>query len=114
MVPKELRMVDSPSKKTSETRKIENLLLQHFPDYPEGYPPSAYRYNPGSIRVRVVSNRFSGKELGERDDLVYPILKKNLPEGTWQDITIILLLAPEELKDSLANLEFEHPVLSPR
>jgi Trp operon repressor len=59
-----------------------------------------------------VSKRFSGKDRVERWDMVIPILKENLPEDTWQDVTLILLLAPEELKDSLMNREFERPTSS--
>jgi len=59
-----------------------------------------------------VSQRFSGKDRVERWDMVIPILKENLPEDTWQDVTLILLLAPEELKDSLMNREFERPTPS--
>ena len=99
-------------KRTAETKKIEQLLLKHFPDHPSEYPPSAYRYNPASIRVRVVSDRFNGMDRVDRSDLVYPILKNNLAEDTWQDIMLIILLTPEELEDSVANREFEKPTPS--
>ncbi len=105
-------MIDLQSKKTAETKKIEKLLREHFPDHPPKYPPTAYRYNSASIRVRVVSKQFAGKDRVERSEMVYPILEKNLPEDTWQDITLILLLAPAEVKDSLINLEFENPTPS--
>ena len=106
-------MPKQPKQKTTETRKIEKLLREHFPDHPPEFPPKAYRYNPASIRVRVVSERFSGKDLVERSELVYPILEKNLPEETWQDVTVILLLPPEEVEDSFMNREFEKPTPSP-
>ncbi|MBI1900034.1 MAG: BolA/IbaG family iron-sulfur metabolism protein [Planctomycetia bacterium] len=105
-------MVRLKLKRTAETKKIEKLLLKHFPDHPQEYPPSAYRYNPASIRVRVVSDRFDGMDRVERSDLVYPILKNNLSEDTWQDIMLIILLTPKELEDSVANREFEKPTPS--
>jgi|SRR5947209_2358861 len=105
-------MADLKAKRTTETKRVEKILAEHFPDHPPKYPPLAYRYNSASIRVRVVSRRFSGKDRIERSELVYPILEKNLPEETWQDITLIVLLAPEEIKDSLMNLEFENPTPS--
>src|SRR5437868_1464922 len=95
--------------KTVETKRIEKLLLKHFPDHPEEYPPATYRYNPASIRVRVVSDRFERKDRVERSEMVYPILKENLPENTWQDITLILLMSPAEVEESSMNREFEHP-----
>jgi stress-induced morphogen len=95
--------------KTPETRKIENLLRKQFPDYPPKHPPAAYRYNPASIRVRVVSNRFSGMTHLQSYDLVNAILEKHLPEETRGDIMLVLTFPPEEVGDSLANFEFEHP-----
>src|SRR5205085_9959793 len=102
-------MIDLKTKQSAETKRIEKLLLKHFPEHPAEYPPAAYRYNPASIRVRVVSDRFEGKDRVERSEMVYPILKENLPENTWQDITLILLMTPDEVEDSLMNREFEHP-----
>jgi stress-induced morphogen len=105
-------MLDTKTMKTAETKKIEKLLLKHFPDHPPEFPPAAYRYNRASIRIRVVSPRFTEMDLVQRDEMVYPILKKNLPEETWQDISVILLLSPEEIETSPGNLEFEHPTPS--
>ncbi len=105
-------MPKKSKQKNAQTREIEKLLRAHFSDYPPEYPPEAYRYNPASIRVRVVSDRFSGKNRVERSEMVYPILEKNLPEDTWQDITVILLLAPDEVEDSFMNREFEKPTPS--
>ncbi len=98
-------------KKTPETDRIEELLRQHFPHYPPDHPPAAYRYNPASIRVRVVDESFRGKSLPDREDLVLPVLR-TLPEETQDDITILLLLAPEEIGRSFMNLEFESPTPS--
>lgn len=106
-------MIRSPKRKDRETQKIERLLGESFPDFPEEYPPEAYRYNPASIRLRLVSPRFKGKNRVEREKMVLPVLKKHLSEETWQDLTLVLLLTPEELGDSLTNLEFKDPTPSP-
>lgn len=42
-------------------------------------------------------------------DMVYPVLEQNLSQDIWDDIIFIVLLAPEEVEDSPANFEFEHP-----
>ena len=104
--------MNAAAKKNAEIRQIEKLLKQHFPDHPEGYPPTAYRYNSASIRVRIVSEQFEGKNRVERGESVYSLLQKNLPEETWQDITLIILLTPNEVQDSLMNMEFESPTPS--
>jgi hypothetical protein len=59
-----------------------------------------------------VSKQFSGKDRADRSDMVYPILQGNLPEDTWQDIMMLLLLSPDEVDESSANFVFEHPTPS--
>lgn len=95
-------------KRTDETRSIEQLLRQHFPGSPAEFPPTAYRYNSASIRVRLVNPAFQGKSRIEREDLVYPLLR-TLPENTQDDIMILLLLTPEEVSNTLMSFEFDHP-----
>ncbi len=95
--------------KTPETRKIEKLLRKQFPEYPPKYPPAAYRHNPASISVRVVSHQFKGMNRVKRTEVVFPILEKNLPDQTWEDVMLVVLLTPEEIKESDMNFRFEHP-----
>lgn len=99
-------------RKTAETKKVEKILREQIRDFPPEYPPEAYRYNSACIRVRVVSPLFQDMDLSERAKLVYPILKKGLPEETWWDITMVLLFSPDEMEDSIANREFESPTPS--
>jgi stress-induced morphogen len=95
-------------KQTKETKDIEDLLKKRFPGFPEDHPPAAYRYNSASIRARLVHRRFEGKSLSARERMVLPVIRL-LPEETQMDITILLLLAPDEIGESLGNFEFEHP-----
>jgi stress-induced morphogen len=94
------------SKRTPETRDVEQALQQHFSQ------ADAYRFNPASIRVRVVDDRFKGKDVEERDEMVERVLTQ-LPEGTQRDIINLLTIYPGETADSLRaqllNLEFEDP-----
>ena len=99
-------------KYTRETRRIEALLREHFPGYCPDHPPEAYRYNSASIRVRLVDKAFEGKSLVEREKMVIPVLE-SLPENTLADITILLLLTPAEMSNSLMSLEFDQPTPSP-
>lgn len=98
-------------KKTKETRAIEKLLKESFPAYPPDYPPEAYRYNSVSIRVRLIHDDFRDTTRSAREDRVLPVIR-TLPDETQEDITILLLLAPNELDRSPMNIEFEHPVPS--
>jgi len=92
-------------KKTAETRQVEGLLKPHFAEV------EAYRQNSASIRVRIIDSRFRGKSRTDREAMVLPLLEK-LPEATQGDITVLLLLAPEERSSSMMNVEFEDPVQS--
>lgn len=106
-------MSDWESKRTDETRRVEALLRKHFQQ------ADAYRFNSASIRIRVTDDRFRGKTIAEREDLVIPVLK-TLPEETYEDILMLLTIAPGELIDaapevlsrSMMNNEFESPALS--
>jgi stress-induced morphogen len=93
-------------KKTDETRRIEAALRGKFPK------TDAYRFNSGSIRVRVVDERFRGKSVEHREKMVLPLLQR-LPENTQADVMILLTLAPEETESlngrGLVNAEFENP-----
>jgi len=98
-------------KMTRETKLVERVLRENFPDYPKDYPPIAYRYNPSSIRVRLVHKSFKGKSLSERDDMVLPVIE-TLPEKIQADIYILLLLSPDEAKRSVGYEEFEMAIRS--
>jgi stress-induced morphogen len=102
--------VSKSRKRTRETARIESVLREHFPDTPAEYPPEAYRFNPASIRVRLVSPTFRGKEPMERFDMVAAVLRENLAEETWWDVMYILSFTPEEVKAAPANRVFEDAV----
>jgi stress-induced morphogen len=91
-------------KKNRETKKIEEVIKPSFPNA----DVEVYRYNSASIRVRMIDIQFRGKSKAERHDMVAPLLR-NLPENTQADITVLLLLSPEELETSPMNVEFEYP-----
>ena len=98
------------TKRTDETRQIENLLRE------AGFEQvDAYRYNSASIRVRVIDRRFEGLSVEKRDSMIEPYLEQ-LPERTQADIMSLFTFAPTDLKpktDSfrtfVMNSEFEDP-----
>jgi hypothetical protein len=83
-------------------------------DYDNAHPKAqieAYRQNPVSVRIRVLNPEFAGKSRAEREEEVWNHLNK-LPEDAVADISLLLLLTPQEAKDSLVNLEFDDPTPS--
>jgi stress-induced morphogen len=97
-------------KRTKETSDVEVTLRN------AGFKQvDAYRYNPASIRVRVVDPRFEGISTENRDAMVEPHLEQ-LPERTQADIMNLFTFAPSELRQSpksykefMKNTEFEDP-----
>lgn len=87
---------------TPETDVVEAHLRRDWPNV------EAYRYNPASIRIRIIDERFRGKSKAERFNAVIPSIRQ-LPKDTEADVTMLVLLAPGEEAESLSNFEFEHP-----
>lgn len=87
---------------------IESLLNGAYKPHHPKAEISVRRRNPVSIRVRVIDPDFRGISLVERDERLRAILWE-LPEEIQADLTMLLLLTPEEAKTSFANLEFEEP-----
>jgi len=101
------------SMRTDETRLIEETLHQ------AGLATvDSYRYNSAVIRLRVIDPRFEGMRMGQRFDIVEPVLDR-LPDDISSSIMGALLLAPSELVQSrktarqfAENVEFEEPTPS--
>ena len=94
----------------TSTRLVYRALREHFPDLSRNIEDTVYRYNPASIRVRVIDPRFEGKSFREREQLISGVLS-SLPEAVESDITLLLLLTADETRDQtdLMNLEFDDP-----
>ena len=71
----------------------------------------AYRYNPASIRVRVIDAAFERKSRVQRHRRVSPALA-TLPADVERDIVVLLLLTPAEHEagTSLMDAEFDDPL----
>src|SRR5687767_3362517 len=98
-------MVDK--KLTHEDKYVEQIreVLEngHCTDHKRA-KIDVYRYNPGSVRVRVIDPDFREKSKKERDDAVWAVLD-TLPEDTRAEISLVLLLTPDEKRSSLMNQE---------
>lgn len=77
-----------------------------------GAEASLYRHNPASIRIRVIDRRFEGMTKSRRHADVWDFLQSKVPDDTLADISLVLTVAPAELRNSLGNLEFDDPIPS--
>jgi stress-induced morphogen len=83
--------------------------LAEFEKSHESSECAVYRYNPASIRVKIVDAVFQGRSKGERHDYAMRFLR-HLPEDVLAQISILLCLAPGD--SSLLDLEFHDPTRS--
>jgi hypothetical protein len=68
-----------------------------------------YRYNPVAIRTRIISPRFIGKSLAEREEMVLTALD-SVPDEVSEDITMMIMLTPREAKrPDYVFREFDDP-----
>jgi hypothetical protein len=84
--------------------------------YQEDHPQAEivlYRQNSVSIRVRIIDPGFCGTTKHRRHTRAWRYLGK-LPEETQSDISLLLLLTPDETTSSFANFEFDDPIPSGR
>lgn len=96
------------ARQDAATKRIRQLLeKQHAAKHPKA-SIDVYRYNPAAIRIRIIDPDFAEKTIAEREQAVWRILEQ-LPDETFSEITVCLLITPEEQRSSLMNLEFEDP-----
>ncbi len=100
----------NPIDEDEEVRAILNVLESHKISHPDTEIVS-YRQNSGSIRIRIIDPDFRKLDKALRHDQVWEILEQ-LPEDIQSQITVLLLLTPEEVKTSFANMDFENPIPS--
>jgi stress-induced morphogen len=103
--------IDVPRGKHDDV--IDEIIasLQAFEaDHPQA-KIDVYRQNSVSVRIRIIDPGFKTKSKSERHRHVWTYLD-GLSEETQADISMLLLLAPNELKMSFANFEFDDPIPS--
>jgi hypothetical protein len=92
-------------------RAILEALETHYKSAHHDAEITSYRYNSASIRIRIIDPSFRDMDRASRDDQIWEILS-GLPEDIQSQITLVLLLTPEETKTSFANMDFENPTRS--
>jgi len=94
-----------------EVQALKDALDAYEAAHP-GADAALYRQNSASIRLRVIDRRFEGMTKSRRHADVWDFLATRVPEDTLADVSLVLTIAPAELKHSFANFEFEQPTPS--
>ncbi len=93
--------------------KIRSVLDQYEHQHP-GAAAALYRQSSVSIRIRIISDSYANRAKADRHDEVWDFLAARLDDEAMADISILLLLSPDEKQTSLMNMEFDHPITPSR
>ena len=97
---------------TDQYVEAVKAALEAFEREHPGAEATLYRQNTGSIRIRIVDERFAPQSRGDRHDSVWNFLCARLDDDTLGEISVLLPLSPKELRSSFMNAEFEAPIPS--
>jgi hypothetical protein len=89
---------------------IADALEQYLRDHADA-EIDVYRQDRFSIRVRVIDPSFAKLQKSERHARVWSYLD-NVPEEAQSDVSMLVVITPDEAARSIANIEFEDPVPS--
>ncbi|HVS35868.1 MAG TPA: hypothetical protein VMS17_09820 [Gemmataceae bacterium] len=99
------------------TKRLDPVLkqiVQVMRAYEEPHPQAqieVYRHNSVSVRIRVINREFKGLSRAQREEDLWAVLSR-LPEDAAAEVSLLLLLTPEEAKKSFASFEFDNPIPS--
>lgn len=94
----------------SNLKEIADALSGYEAANPDAHV-SLYRQNSAAVRIRVIDPSFAGLGIGERGKMVWPYLRP-LSEDARSEITVSLMLTPDDVPSSFANVDFGSPVPS--
>lgn len=101
-------MTDQKLHEDTQVQEIYDVLAPYQAEHTNAQIDVRRRHEV-SIHIRVIDPDFRGVRWAVREEPFWPLLKQ-LPYETFANITILLLLTPEEAPRSMANLVFENPV----
>jgi stress-induced morphogen len=101
---------DRSTQPDMQVQQVLDILTEYERTHPQAQIEGR-RQNSVSIRLRIIDPDFQGMDRIEREPKIWQLLRK-LPEEVFVNITMLLLLTPEEAEHSLAGQEFDHPIPS--
>jgi hypothetical protein len=102
--------IDRSTHPDTQVQQILDILTEYECAHPQAQIEGR-RHSPVSIRLRIIDPDFHGRDRIEREPEIWTLLQR-LPEDVFVNITMLLLLTPEEAEKSYASQEFEHPIPS--
>src|SRR5882724_7125959 len=102
--------IDRSAKPDVQVQQILDVLTEYERLHPLAQIEGR-RHNPVSIRLRIIDPDFQGMDRIAREHEIWQLLKK-LPEEVVVNMTMLLLLSPDEAEESLASQVFDHSIPS--
>lgn len=93
------------------TRALKNALDAYEQGHADA-KASLYRQNSGSVRIRVLDPAFARMSIPARHRSVWRYLSGRVDSDAMQQVSLLLLLDPDEMGSSFMNVEFEDPTPS--
>jgi stress-induced morphogen len=106
-----VKKIDKSEKHDVGVQQLNTILAEYQHKHKKAEIDVRRRHEV-SIHIRIIDPDFRGLDWIDREPEVWKLLKL-LPDEIYADITVLLLLTPEEAPTSLANMEFENPLPSP-
>ena len=101
---------DRSTQPDMQVQQVLDILTEYERTHPQAQIEGR-RQNSVSIRLRIIDPDFQGMDRIEREPEIWELLRK-LPEEVAVNITMLLLLTPEEAEHSLASQECDYPIPS--
>jgi stress-induced morphogen len=102
--------IDRSDKPDTQVQQVLDILTAYERVHPQAQIEGR-RHNPVSIRLRIIDPDFQGLDRVEREPAIWKLLHR-LPEEVLVNLTMLLLLTPEEAETSWASQEFDRPIPS--
>ncbi len=103
-------------RRSNEKDPVVDVLREALAHYEQAYPGAQSeidRQNPGAVRIRIVDDRFAQLSRAQRHDDVWGFLTEHVTDrDALGEVSMLLLLTPQEKSTSLSNAEFERPTRS--
>lgn len=93
-----------------DVERLRAALGVYGADHP-GARIQVYRQNSVSIRARIIDPDFAGIDRGRRHEAIWSLIE-GLPEELQSQLSVLLLMTPEEAARSFASLDFDNPIPS--
>lgn len=93
----------------AQVASIRKALIEGLAQFGIGADAIAVkRHERGWIRIRVIHGVFEDATDADRDRMIMPILRV-LPDETYDEISMIMLIGPHAARRSVVSEEFDNP-----